>query len=72
MENPLKRKREELGLTQKQMAEKLGIDVASLSKYENSRIFKTNKLLLIQKFYCLTMEELLEYIKFATELKENK
>lgn len=67
--NPLKVKRQSLGLTQQQIADRLNMDIRNLTKYENDkRIFKTNQLLEIQKIYCLSNEELLEYIVYATKI----
>ena len=73
MINPLKKKRLALGKTQQQIADKLGVDVRNISKYElNKTCPNFADLLSVIRAYELTNEELYEYMAYAEELKNNK
>ena len=59
----LKQRREQLGLSITQMADKLGVDTSNLSKYElGKRVFRTIDLLAVIENYNLTYDELKEYL----------
>lgn len=59
----LKQRRESLGLSIGAMADRLGVDVGNLSRYENGkRVFRTIDLLAVIENYNLTYDELKEYL----------
>ena len=59
----LKQRREQLGLSITQMADKLGVDTSNLSIYElGKRVFRTIDLLAVIENYNLTYDELKEYL----------
>ena len=59
----LKQRRERLGLSIGAMADRLGVDVGNLSRYENGkRVFRTIDLLAVIENYNLTYDELKEYL----------
>lgn len=70
----LKQRREQLGLTVIQMADKLNLDPSNLSKYElGKRVFRTIDLLAVIEHYNLTFEELKEYLdEVARNNNKNK
>ena len=73
MINPLRKKRESMGLSQQALADELDITVANISRYENGKRFPNlTELLTVARAYKLTNEELLSYIAYADEIKDNK
>lgn len=67
MTNPLKQKREQLGLTQQQIADRLGVTKQQVGYYERNLRFPTSdNLMKVAEVYHLTNEELIDYLKFIS------
>lgn len=66
--NPLKNKRQELKMTQKEMALRLGYSLKTIEGYERGiRFPPIDKLMKIARAYQMTNEELIEYIEYCEE-----
>lgn len=68
MTNPLKQKREQLGLTQQMVADRLGVTKQLVGYYERNLRFPTSdNLMKVAEVYCLTNEELIDYLKYISK-----
>lgn len=68
MSNPLRRKRESMGLPLQALADELNTTIVTISRYENGKRFPhLSELLDIINAYKLNTDEVIEYIKYCKE-----
>lgn len=71
MENPLKKKRKELGISKEEMSKRLSTTIYNITEWELSRrIPKSHMLIDISEAYNLSNEELIEYLKYLNEIRK--
>jgi transcriptional regulator with XRE-family HTH domain len=70
MTNPLKQRREQLGKTQQEMADLLGVSKMRVSQYEKGQSANADKLLLFKEVYKFTVEELMMYLEYISKKGE--
>jgi transcriptional regulator with XRE-family HTH domain len=70
MTNPLKQRREQLGKTQQEMADLLGVSKMRVSQYEKGQSPNADKLLLFKEVYKFTVEELMMYLEYISKKGE--
>lgn len=65
MENPLKKKRIELGLKVEDISEKSGLSIKTIRAYESAyRNPSAKDMFIIAEIYKLTNEEIVEWLKY--------